>query len=148
MRQVRRALELGVNAPKLTMEGFGGTYFMYDPRKRPLACFKPADEEPYAPNNPRGPELVADWGMVGKELFSMRPGVRPGEGYLREVASHLLDHGGFAGVPATTVVEARHPAFHYLVRAWKEGWGPCLCWLAACLPACLASVVCPGPDRN
>lgn len=28
------------------------------------ACFKPADEEPYAPNNPRGPELVADWGMV------------------------------------------------------------------------------------
>ena len=95
--QVRRALEMGVNAPKLTMEGFGGTYFMYDPRKRPLgawcflisvclctymcwaqsnltdnipspppitACFKPADEEPYAPNNPRGPELVADWGMV------------------------------------------------------------------------------------
>lgn len=46
----------------------------------------------------------------------MRPGVRPGEGYLREVASHLLDQGGFAGVPATTVVEARHPAFHYPVR--------------------------------
>ncbi len=46
----------------------------------------------------------------------MRPGVRPGEGYLREVASHLVDHGGFAGVPATTVVEARHPAFHYPVR--------------------------------
>lgn len=37
--QVRRALEMGVNAPKLTMEGFGGTYFMYDPRKRPLGAF-------------------------------------------------------------------------------------------------------------
>lgn len=51
----------------------------------------------------------------------MRPGVRPGEGYLREVASHLLDHGNFAGVPATTVVEARHPAFHYPVRVWDGG---------------------------
>ena len=36
LKQVRRAFELGINAPKLTMEGFGGTYFMYDPRKRPL----------------------------------------------------------------------------------------------------------------
>jgi len=39
IHQVRRALELGVNAPKLTMEGFGGTYFMYDPRKRPLGTY-------------------------------------------------------------------------------------------------------------
>jgi hypothetical protein len=36
LKQVRRAMELGVNGPKLTLEGFGGTYFMYDPRKRPL----------------------------------------------------------------------------------------------------------------
>jgi len=150
VKQVRRAFELGVNAPKLTMEGFGGTYFMYDPRKRPLgkkksimpfpplpprmmayiwhamvplcspcimtACFKPADEEPYTPNNPRGQELVANWGMVGKEAFQMRAGVKPGEGYLREVASFLMDHGGFAGVPATMVVEAKHKAFHSSVR--------------------------------
>lgn len=36
INQVRRAFELGVNAPKLTMEGFGGTYFMFDPKKRPV----------------------------------------------------------------------------------------------------------------
>ena len=47
LKQVRRAMELGIHAPKLTLEGFGGTYFLYDPRRRPLAVFKPADEEPY-----------------------------------------------------------------------------------------------------
>lgn len=36
INQVRRAFDLGVNAPKLTMEGFGGTYFMFDPKKRPV----------------------------------------------------------------------------------------------------------------
>lgn len=36
IKQVHRALEIGINNPKLTVEGFGGTYFMYDPRKRPL----------------------------------------------------------------------------------------------------------------
>ena len=121
---------MGIHGPKLTIEGFGGTYFLFDPRRRPLAVFKPADEEPYAPLNPRGPELVAEWGRVvvaasagsgggvgggGKmeEVFEMRPGVTPGEGFMREVAAYLLDHKGFAGVPETTVVEARHRAFHY-----------------------------------
>lgn len=41
LKQVRRSFELGINAPKLTMEGFGGTYFLYDPRKRPLGKYKP-----------------------------------------------------------------------------------------------------------
>lgn len=39
IKQVHRALELGINNPKLTVEGFGGTYFMYDPRKRPLGTY-------------------------------------------------------------------------------------------------------------
>jgi hypothetical protein len=54
--------------------------------------------------------------MVGNEIFQMRPGVRPGEGYIREVAAFLMDHDGFSGVPATMVVEARHKAFHTTVR--------------------------------
>lgn len=129
IKQVRRAMDMGIHGPKLTIEGFGGTYFLFDPRRRPLAVFKPADEEPYAPLNPRGPELVAEWGRVAvamspgseggggkgkvEEVFQMRPGVTPGEGYMREVAAYLLDHNGFSGVPETTVVEARHRAFHY-----------------------------------
>lgn len=83
------------------------------------ACFKPYDEEPYTPNNPRGRELVANFGLVGKESFRMRPGVKPGEGYIREVATYLLDNG-FAGVPATGLVEARHKAFNYGVRGKKN----------------------------
>jgi hypothetical protein len=34
----------------------------------------------------------------------MRKGTRAGEGATREVAAYLLDHGGFAGVPATSLV--------------------------------------------
>jgi hypothetical protein len=78
------------------------------------AIFKPSDEEPYTPNNPRG--NVANWGIIGREMFQMRPGVKPGEGFHREVAAYLLDHDGFAGVPATMVVEARHKALRHAVR--------------------------------
>jgi len=43
-----------------------------------------------------------------------RAGVKSGESTLREVAAYLLDHQGFSGVPATSLVELRHeclPAF-------------------------------------
>ncbi|KAG5187671.1 phosphatidylinositol 3 and 4-kinase-domain-containing protein [Tribonema minus] len=53
INQIKRGLELGL-APALSLEGTGGTYFMTDTRKRKLAAFKPQDEEPFAPNNPRG----------------------------------------------------------------------------------------------
>lgn len=32
---------------------------------------------------------------------------------MREVAAYLLDHGGWARVPTTVLVRARHPAFCY-----------------------------------
>lgn len=41
-------------APKLTIEGTGGTYFLYNKRRRICAIFKPIDEEAFAPCNPRG----------------------------------------------------------------------------------------------
>lgn len=34
----------------------------------------------------------------------MRKGIRPGEGATREVIAYVLDHGHFAGVPATAMV--------------------------------------------
>jgi phosphatidylinositol 4-kinase type 2 len=104
VQQARRGLAVGFK-PDLALEGSGGTYFLHDSRKNKIAVFKPADEEPYADNNPRGYIRVQDGD-------SLRKGIRPGEACIREVAAYLLDHDGFAGVPMTTFVEARHPAFN------------------------------------
>ncbi|ORM40146.1 Phosphatidylinositol 4-kinase gamma 7 [Babesia sp. Xinjiang] len=92
--------------PKLTMDGTGGTYLLYDKQRRCRAVFKPIDEEAFAPCNPRGYE-----GTLNQQGF--RSGVLSGEGASREVAAYLLDsaYGGVCGVPDTTMVEASHPAF-------------------------------------
>lgn len=105
VQQSRRALALGLK-PEFILEGSGGTYFLHDTRKVKISVFKPADEEPYAQNNPRGylPQH-------GQDMF-LRAGVVPGEACIREVAAFMLDHGGFSGVPMTTLVEARHPSFN------------------------------------
>ena len=42
----------------------------------------------------------------------MRGGIFPGEACFREVAVFLIDHEGFSGDPITTLIEARHSAFH------------------------------------
>jgi hypothetical protein len=89
------------------MDGSGGTYFLHDARKVKVAVFKPADEEPYAENNPKGYLR-----QPGNDNSFLRQGVDPGEACIREVAAYLLDHEGFSGVPMTTLVEARHPAFN------------------------------------
>jgi hypothetical protein len=39
--------------PKLTDDGTSGTYLMRGISKKPVAVFKPIDEEAFAPNNPR-----------------------------------------------------------------------------------------------
>jgi len=149
IKQCRIALAYGIK-PVLVLDGSGGTYFLHDVHKRKIAVFKPADEEPYAVNNPRG--YVKSGNHVGMgslyldsgsgsgngngydnehksnsnsngyyddddddyydDTMSMRAGIKPGEACLREVAAYLLDESGFSGVPMTTLVEARHPAFH------------------------------------
>lgn len=96
--RVRAGLELGV-APQPIPEGEGGTYVLFDAAKRPVAIFKPSDEEPPALNNPK------------KHAESpSRKGIIPGDGALRETAAYLLDRG-WAGVPPTTMLEIRHPVF-------------------------------------
>ncbi|CAI6001937.1 unnamed protein product [Closterium sp. NIES-64] len=86
--------------------GLGGAYIFRDSAQRNVAIVKPTDEEPLAPNNPNG--------YVGRALGQpgLKRSIRVGEAGLREVAAFLLDHGGFAGVPATALVLATHPAFH------------------------------------
>lgn len=105
MHQALQGLALGL-APVLAMDGTGGTYFLKDPTHRNVGCFKPQDEEPLAPNNPRG--LVGELGQSG-----LRRGILAGEACERELAAYIMDRDHFAGVPATSLVEARHPVFKY-----------------------------------
>lgn len=66
------------------MDGTGGTYFFKDVFHRNTCCFKPKDEEPFGPNNPRG--LVGQLGQSG-----LRKGILSGEACERELAAYLLD---------------------------------------------------------
>jgi len=92
-------------APALALDGMGGTYVLRDAKRNPVAAFKPRDEEPFAPNNPRG--LSGKMGQPG-----IHPAIPSGESHLREVLAYLLDHRGFAAVPPTMQAEALHPAFY------------------------------------
>ncbi|KAL3658396.1 hypothetical protein V7S43_016532 [Phytophthora oleae] len=103
--QALQGLALGL-APVLAMDGTGGTYFFKDPSHRNVGCFKPQDEEPFGPNNPRG--LVGQLGQSG-----LRRGILSGEACERELAAYILDKDHFAGVPATSLIESRHPVFNY-----------------------------------
>lgn len=105
VNQARRGFSAGLK-PDLVLEGSGGTYYLHDVRKNKIGVFKPADEEPYAENNPRG-YLRQD-----TDPIALRAGIVPGESCVRELAAYLLDRDGFSGVPMTTLVEARHPAFN------------------------------------
>eukprot|EP00808_Paulinella_micropora_P000537 g82610.t1 len=104
LRAAGTGLSLGFK-PRLASEGMGGTYFLRSPQQKVVAVFKAEDEEPFAPNNPRG--YVGRIGQPG-----MRAGVRSGEGHLREVAAYLLDHGHAAGVPATARAEIQGAAVY------------------------------------
>jgi len=79
-------LGLQQNPLVLCPEGVGGTYFLLNQDGEKLGVFKPIDEEPGAPGNPK--KLVT------------KPLLPPGGGAIREVAAFALDKG-WAGVPPT-----------------------------------------------
>jgi len=76
---------------ELCSTGVGGTYFVLNDERK-ISVFKPIDEEPGAPNNPKKTTFV--------------PLLTHGSGALREVAAFKLDKDRFAGVPETYLVEA------------------------------------------
>lgn len=126
VQQSRRGLALGFK-PSLAPDGSGGSYFLNDARKKRVGVFKPADEEPFAENNPRGyvphTPVSINGAHGGSNSEWLRQGIRPGELCLREVAAFLLDHDGFSGVPMTTLAEARHPALHTAGAHWTVAEG-------------------------
>ncbi|GBG78650.1 hypothetical protein CBR_g27876 [Chara braunii] len=105
LREVVRGVEADV-APVRATGGLGGAYFFRDRRGEPIAIVKPTDEEPLAPNNPKG--------YAGKALGTagLKRYIKTGEAAVREVAAYLLDHDGFANVPKTVLVKATHSVFH------------------------------------
>ncbi|KVI08976.1 phosphatidylinositol 4-kinase gamma 6-like [Cynara cardunculus var. scolymus] len=105
VHDIAKAIESGI-APVPISSGLGGAYYFRNCDGDNVAIVKPTDEEPFAPNNPKG--------FVGKVLGQpgLKPSVRVGETGFREVAAFLLDHDQSAKVPPTTLVKIRHSIFN------------------------------------
>ncbi|CAL9150377.1 unnamed protein product [Musa hybrid cultivar] len=105
VKDVVKAIKNGV-APLPVHSGLGGAYYFRNTKGESVAIVKPTDEEPFAPNNPKG--------FTGKALGQpgLKRSVRVGETGFREVAAYLLDYDHFANVPPTVLVKITHSVFH------------------------------------
>ncbi|ERN05755.1 hypothetical protein AMTRI_Chr10g7110 [Amborella trichopoda] len=105
VKDVVKAIKGGID-PLPVHSGLGGAYYFRNLRGESMAIVKPSDEEPFAPNNPKG--------FVGKALGQpgLKRSVRVGETGFREVAAYLLDYDHFANVPPTVLVKITHSVFH------------------------------------
>ncbi|XWS64147.1 hypothetical protein CRYUN_Cryun06bG0161800 [Craigia yunnanensis] len=105
VKDVVKAIKMGVD-PLPVHSGLGGAYYFRNSRGESVVIVKPTDEEPFAPNNPKG--------FVGKALGQpgLKRSVRVGETGFREVVAYLLDYGHFANVPPTALVKITHSVFN------------------------------------
>ncbi|WOL12327.1 phosphatidylinositol 4-kinase gamma 6-like [Canna indica] len=105
VKDVVKAIKNGVD-PIPVHSGLGGAYYFRNIKGDSVAIVKPTDEEPFAPNNPKG--------FTGKALGQpgLKRSVRVGETGFREVAAYLLDYDHFANVPPTVLVKITHSVFH------------------------------------
>ncbi|GFP87281.1 phosphatidylinositol 4-kinase gamma 7 [Phtheirospermum japonicum] len=105
VKEIIKAMKNGVD-PVPVHGGLGGAYYFRNVRGENVAIVKPTDEEPFAPNNPKG--------FVGKALGQpgLKRSVRVGETGFREVAAYLLDYDHFANVPPTALVKITHSIFN------------------------------------
>lgn len=103
VKKALASLEAGC-APVLEGTGTGGAYRISTAFGSPIAILKPREEEAFASHNPRGLRTKEDMPDLG-----FRSGaVVPGTGADREAAAYLLDHGHFANVPETILVDVQH----------------------------------------
>ncbi|KAF5443468.1 hypothetical protein F2P56_036022 [Juglans regia] len=115
VKEIVKAIKIGVD-PVTVHGGLGGAYYFRNSRGENVAIVKPTDEEPFAPNNPKG--------FVGKALGQpgLKRSVRVGETGFREVAAYLLDYDHFANVPPTALVKITHSIFN--VNDGVNGYKP------------------------
>lgn len=108
LEEAVRALENGIK-PDLVEDGLGGTYFIKDRGRRNIGVFKPRDEEPLAPNNPK---VHAGDGQGS----GLKDGVLVGDAALNEYACFLIDKAASAtlraGVSPTVMVRMAASIFH------------------------------------
>lgn len=97
--------------PKLASCGSSGCYFLFDPFGKPIAVFKPMDEEPYGPLSPKWTK----W--LHRNLFPCcfgRACLIPNIGYLCEAAASVLDYKLQTNlVPHTEIVSLSSSSFNY-----------------------------------
>ncbi|KAL9665872.1 hypothetical protein QQ045_000193 [Rhodiola kirilowii] len=105
VKDIVKGMKKGVE-PLPVRSGLGGAYYFRNAKGESVAIVKPTDEEPFAPNNPKG--------FVGKALGQpgLKCSVRVGETGFREVAAYLLDYDHFANVPPTALVKITHSIFN------------------------------------
>lgn len=87
---------------RLCGDGVGGTYAVKGVKREIIGFYKPYDEEPCNFNNPKG---------YTTEDENAKGGIKPGTGYIREIAAYLLDRHHFAGVPETIVLKLPNKLF-------------------------------------
>ncbi|KAF1331150.1 Phosphatidylinositol kinase, partial [Globisporangium splendens] len=125
------------NVPPIPVDDCtGGVYYLRTKSRRIAVVFKPADEEPYAPNNPKRylrddeiePELPPhpevqcalvkrSDSKLSSSKSGIRAGIAAGDAAIRGVPAYLLDKHHLASVPMTSLTAAFHPMFHYAVES-------------------------------
>ncbi|TKR87840.1 hypothetical protein L596_012176 [Steinernema carpocapsae] len=110
IRRAREAMNAGVH-PQLIPAGSSGSYFVRDKNGDFLAVFKPKDEEPFAPLNPKWPKFfqrILCFCCFGRACLI------PNNGYLSETGASLIDDRLCLNiVPKTRVVRLSSSAFFY-----------------------------------
>uniref|UniRef100_A0A914BW04 Phosphatidylinositol 4-kinase type 2 n=1 Tax=Acrobeloides nanus TaxID=290746 RepID=A0A914BW04_9BILA len=100
--------------PQLICEGSSGSYYVFDQKGQKLAVFKPKDEEPFAPGNPKWPKFFQ---RVLCICCFGRACLIPNIGYLAETAASIIDERlELHVVPKTRIVKLKSPTFNY--RKW------------------------------
>ncbi|GMT11537.1 hypothetical protein PFISCL1PPCAC_2834, partial [Pristionchus fissidentatus] len=113
-RQAQDAIHAGTQ-PELIPEGSSGSYFVRDAAGQRIAVFKPKDEEPFAPLNPKWPKFfqrVMCFCCFGRACLI------PNSGYLSETGASVIDQRlDLNVVPKTRVVKLASSSFYYERRA-------------------------------
>lgn len=108
------AIEAAINEdihPKRIVQGSSGSYFCRNRDKKIVGVFKPKDEEPYGPLNPK-------WGKYFQKNLCCcmygRACLVANQGYLSEAGASIVDSSlGLNIVPKTKVVRFVSTSFHY-----------------------------------
>lgn len=126
VEEVRAAIRHGVH-PRLNKAGSSGSYFAKSVGGRTLAIYKPKDEEPYGPLNPK----LTKWlqrHLLAPFIGFGRACLLPNFSYLSEAGASLLSERlGMYNVPHTSVQSLSSPAFYYdwiHRRAYKQNSRP------------------------